>query len=179
MHLGFEIERYSYVLVHDGDDIPPPEFPPGMKVLPIEANDLKRLELFADLINQNFGHLAGHTQATVETILEMFSDPGYFKGGIGLLMDGDRAIGTLAVMREYDDPQAAEVMAFSLAEDYRGHGLGRELLRAAMHVGLQADLKPIFLSVNAENEGAVRLYRSEGFEPQETMVCYALQCGPD
>jgi ribosomal protein S18 acetylase RimI-like enzyme len=37
-------------------------------------------------------------------------------------------------------------------------------------------LDPVVLSVNAENEAALRLYRSEGFVLTETVVCYALDC---
>jgi mycothiol synthase len=173
--LGFAVERYSYVLVHSGKDVPSSNFPDGFRLMAVKAEDSNGLRLFADLINRNFSHLAGHTHATIETIGEMFSDPGYFPGGIALLMEGEKAVGTLAVMREYDNPNAAEIMAFSLAKEYRGRGLGRALLRAAMHVGLQAGLKPIYLSVNAENEGALQLYLSQGFHPQETMVCYALE----
>jgi mycothiol synthase len=179
VQLGFEVERYSYVLVHHGEDVTQPAFPPGFRITAIDAEDSDGLRQFSDLINRNFSHLAGHTHATVDTTLEMFSDPGYLPGGIGLLMDGEKAIGTLAVMREYEDPNAAEIMAFSLATEYRGRGLGRKLLSAAMHEGLKAGLRPIYLSVNAENEGAVQLYLNQGFELQETVVCYALECSGD
>lgn len=173
---GFEIERYSYVLIHPGEGVPEPCFPDGMSLKPLHPGDEAGLESFAALINLNFGHLAGHTHASAETTRQMFSDSGFFPGGIAMLFDGEQAIGTLAVMREYDDPHAAEVMAFSLAPEYRGLGLGRALLRASMHLGIQAGLKPIYLSVNAENKAAVNLYLSEGFQAHETMVCYTLDC---
>lgn len=174
--LGFEVERYSYVLIHPGENVPQPAFPDGFTLQTLDPADEDDLESFAGLINLNFGHLAGHTHASAETTRQMFSDPGYFPGGIAMLFNRKQAIGTLAVMREYDDPNAAEIMAFSLSPEYRRRGLGKALLRASMHVGLQAGLKPIYLSVNAENKAAINLYSSEGFEPQEVFICYALDC---
>lgn len=62
----------------------------------------------------------------------------------------------------------------SVHPEYRGQGLGRLMLRAALGVALRQDLSPVYLSVNAENDSAVGLYLSEGFVKDIAMVCYTL-----
>jgi ribosomal protein S18 acetylase RimI-like enzyme len=50
------------------------------------------------------------------------------------------------------------------------------LLRHAVGFAVQNRFGSVVLSVNAENESALRLYQSEGFSVIETMVCYAKDC---
>jgi ribosomal protein S18 acetylase RimI-like enzyme len=56
--------------------------------------------------------------------------------------------------------------------------LGRMLLRYGVSSAHSAGFSKAVLSVNAENETALRLYRSEGFLTVETVVCYSLTCDP-
>lgn len=57
----------------------------------------------------------------------------------------------------------SEVFGLGVARDRRGLGLGRELLRWG--IGRLRALRPedVTLTVNGHNEGALRLYESEGF----------------
>ena len=56
----------------------------------------------------------------------------------------------------------------------RGCGLGRLILRRGLALSRRAGLNPTWLSVNAENGNAVRLYLSEGFREEKVMVCHVL-----
>jgi ribosomal protein S18 acetylase RimI-like enzyme len=48
--------------------------------------------------------------------------------------------------------------------EFRGHGIGRVLMAGARSEAAKQDLSLLSLHVFEENEGAVRLYRSLGFE---------------
>ena len=66
-----------------------------------------------------------------------------------------------------------DVSALGIVTARQGQGLGRRLLRHAIDFAAQRGFRSVTLSVNAENELALRLYLAEGFTPIETMVCYA------
>jgi ribosomal protein S18 acetylase RimI-like enzyme len=74
------------------------------------------------------------------------------------------------------NPNAAEVCALGIVDQHRGKGLGKALLGYAIATALGKRLHPVVLSVSAENEAALGLYKSEGFTTTKTMVCYTLDC---
>lgn len=52
---------------------------------------------------------------------------------------------------------------------YRSHGLGRALLLQSLHGFVRCGLGRAILEVTAQNEGAIRLYRSVGFRCIKTV----------
>lgn len=174
--LGFHIERFSYVLQNGEAVSAHPHFPDGYSVHPLAPSDGDDISEFARCINENFSGLAGHTDSSPDAIRARFDNEGYVPGGIALLKWNTEAVGTLWVMREQENRNAGELLAFSINECHRGRGLGRALLRTAKGFALRNGLNPLILSVNAENEGALRLYESEGFVRTKTMACCALEC---
>mgnify|MGYP002653699537 CR=1 FL=1 len=50
-----------------------------------------------------------------------------------------------------------------VAPEAHGHGLGRKLLRALLHVARGRGAERVFLEVRPSNPGAIALYHSEGF----------------
>jgi GNAT superfamily N-acetyltransferase len=148
----------------------------GYSVHPLAPSDGDNISEFARCINENFSGLAGHTDSSPDAIRARFDNEGYVPGGIASLKWNTEAVGTLCVMREQENRNAGELLAFSINECHRGRGLGRALLRTAKGFALRNGLNPLILSVNAENEGALRLYESEGFVRTKTMACCALDC---
>jgi mycothiol synthase len=175
--LGFRVERFSYVLVLQEPAARDVRFPNGVTVMPLMPSDLHLIHQFAGTVNTNFSPLAGHVQLTPEDVRRWFSEDTYLDGGICLLVHEEQCIGTLCVLREFGDRNAAEIIALSIGRDFRGQGLGRSLLRYAVAFAVSNGLQPVYLSVNGENETALGLYISEGFVLTETVVCYALDCG--
>jgi len=172
--LNFQIERYSYVL-ENKDTIPSEvQFPQGYSVHPLVVSDKLGIAQFAQCVNESFAELAGHTESTPKDIRTWFDDDCYLEGGLCLLMHEEQPVGTISIMTEREDPNSVEVMALGIIPAYRGKGLGRSLLRYARAFALTQGLHPIVLSVNAENEKALALYKVEGFETIDTMICYAL-----
>lgn len=173
--LGFRVERYSFILERGGPALPDPVFPEGVSIYPLAPDDLEGIRQFADCINEEFKDLAGHTASSTEYIQTWFEDQGYIEGGLCLLRKGEESIGTIGLMHDVENMAAGEIMAIGILEKYRGMDLGRNLFRYGFNFLINKGLKPVILSVNGENHGAIRLYESEGFKLTETVVCYSLE----
>jgi mycothiol synthase len=171
--LGFHVERYSFVLEKHGAVAEEVGFPDGYAVHSLDPSDRVGLSGFAACLNESFKELAGHTDSSAGDIRAWFDDESYVNGGIILLARDGEPAGTVYVMRDSENPEAGEVGAFGIAGAHRGVGLGRSLLRYACSFAAGKGLDPVILSVNAENETALSLYRSEGFVLTETIICYA------
>lgn len=172
--LGFEIERFSFVLERNEPALAEPVFPEGITVYPLGPTDQEGINQFAACLNEEFKELAGHTPSTGEDIQTWFEDQSHIEGGMCLLKDEQEPVGTISMMRDLDDMDAGEIGAFGILEKYRGQDLGRNLLRYGINYLIGKDLKPIILSVNGENHGAIKLYEKEGFILTESVVCYSL-----
>ena len=173
-NLGFEVERYSFVLERSGPALAEPVFPVGFIVHPLVPTDQEGISQFAACVNEEFKELAGHSPSTGEDISTWFEDQGYIEGGICLLKKEQEPVGTISMMRDLDEMNAGEILAFGILEKYRGLDLGRNLLRYGINHLIGRDLKPIILSVNGDNHGAISLYEKEGFILTESVVCYSL-----
>lgn len=173
--LGFNIERYSFVLERSEPAISAPVFPDGYSVKPLEQSDLEGIGQFAACLNEEFKDLAGHTRSTPEDVRTWFDDKSYIAGGLCLLKKGQEAVGTISMMRDLDDLDAGEIGAFGILKEYRGSELGRNLLRYGINFLHEQEFSPVVLSVNGENHGAIKLYRAEGFNLIESVICYALE----
>jgi mycothiol synthase len=172
--LGFEIERYSFILERSEPALSEPVFPVGFTVHPLDPTDQEGISQFASCLNEEFKELAGHTLSTAEDIQNWFKDKSHIEGGMCLLKKEQDPVGTISMMRDLDDMDAGEILAFGILEKYRGLDLGRNLLRYGINYLIGKGLKPIILSVNGENHGAINLYEKEGFNLTESVVCYAL-----
>ena len=62
-----------------------------------------------------------------------------------------------------------EIGSIGLAKDYRGRGLGRELLLSVMDMLAGLGYEKAWLQVSTANQAAFSLYRSVGFVPERTL----------
>jgi ribosomal protein S18 acetylase RimI-like enzyme len=173
LQIGFSVERYSYVMKIDDVSPAGAMVPEGLTLQSIQPSDEPYFHLFTDAINDSFEGLAGHLPMQPDLLREWFEEDTYLKDGIALLLQGSRAVGTAVVARDSEDHRAGEISALSVAKDRRHQGLGRLLLRHAVYFATWQGLRPVYLSLNAENNTALRLYQSEGFVVTDTMVCYS------
>jgi [ribosomal protein S18]-alanine N-acetyltransferase len=72
--------------------------------------------------------------------------------------EGDSVIGYVGLARAGDE---AEVHTLAVDPTYQRRGIGRALLRAVLDHAVGAT---VFLEVRTDNESAIELYRSEGFD---------------
>ena len=61
--------------------------------------------------------------------------------------------------------QTAELETLSVLESERGTGVGKALTEAAYEVARAAGVRTMVVGVAHSNEGAIRFYEREGFEP--------------
>lgn len=172
--LGFEIERYSFILERTEPALSEPVFPEDIFVYPLDPADREGTSQFAACLNEEFKDLAGHTPSTWEDIQTWFEDQSHLEGGLCLLKKGQEAIGTIGLVKDLDNLEAGEIGAFGILEKYRGLDLGRNLLRYGINFLNEKELSPVILSVNGENHAALKLYTTEGFDLTESVVCYTL-----
>ena len=174
--LGFVIERYSFVLERNNIRIDEVIFPEGFSVHPLDPTDQEGIRQYAACVNEEFKELAGHTPSAAEDIQTLFEEDSYLEGGLCLLKKGQEPIGTICLMKDIENLEAGEILAFGILEKYRGQDLGRTLLRYGINFLSEKELNPLVLSVNGENHKALKLYQSEGYHLTESVVCYALDC---
>ena len=150
--------------------VPAPVLPAG--VVGRSFGDWLPLARYVDLLNTSFANHPGPISWTLGQIEYGHSRPDFDPTSILLVSPVSCPEEPVAFVRtalgppEGDDPApVGEVRIVGVMPDWRGRGLGRELLRWGV-----ADLRnrgagPIQLSVEAENELALGLYRRTGFEP--------------
>lgn len=77
------------------------------------------------------------------------------------------AVGCIALWRLQDRVRAFEIKRLYVRPEARGHGIARELLRAAEHRARKQGAREIYLDTKHGMDAALRLYESEGYTPTE------------
>lgn len=83
-----------------------------------------------------------------------------------LAFEDDTPVGLLIAFQGFSTFQASPLLNIHdliVHPDYRGHGLGRQLLEEAERQALDRGCSQITLEVRSDNAAAQRLYQSEGF----------------
>ena len=75
--------------------------------------------------------------------------------------DSKRRIAGFAMLRLAADE--AELMTIAVDKKWRGKGIAKALLRAAVEDLMMSPAKRLFLEVAADNDPALKLYRGSGF----------------
>ena len=143
-----------------------PNLPPGITQTGYVADDIMA---YIDLINEAFATHPTPIRVTLEQIEHIHAKPSFDPAAIALLRnEATEMIGfcITGVNREIDPP-IGTINLVGVRESYRGRGLGKWLLLWGIDRLRSIGIHTIELSVDAENENAVGLYRSVGFEPVE------------
>ncbi|ESX80096.1 MULTISPECIES: GNAT family N-acetyltransferase [unclassified Mesorhizobium] len=78
--------------------------------------------------------------------------------------EGDRVVGWCDITRHFFPSHAHRgSLAIGIIPDYRGQGLGRRLITAALEKARQENFVRVELSVHADNSRAITLYEKTGF----------------
>ena len=169
--LGFRIKRYSWVLDRNIEELIPAEFPEGFEIKKMTAGADE--EAWCTIINSAFADIEGHTHLRSEMIDEMRKEKDYMEGGMLILWNGSNPAGLVKLIKLNDDGEARLfIETLAVHPDYQGKGLGRMLLRYCINFGKEMGLRKAELTVNSENEDAVKLYFKEGFKKTVVFICY-------
>jgi ribosomal protein S18 acetylase RimI-like enzyme len=150
------------------------------------AYDLGQL---ADLLEQAFGEELSRNGEQVLRELRvlsalgplntLFTGTGSEAGGMftGFVWEHDgRLVGNVTVNRPTRHPTRWQVSNVAVLEGYRGRGIGRQLVDAAIDLILRRGGRTAYLFVRDDNESALRLYRQVGFHEVDRVT--DLERGP-
>jgi GNAT superfamily N-acetyltransferase len=86
-------------------------------------------------------------------------------GRIFMAFEGDRAVGCCALVPVA--PGVFELAKMTVAEEFRGRGVGRRILDHAVDQARRAGASRLVLETNHKLEDAIHLYQSAGFRHVE------------
>ena len=167
--LKFRIERYVFVLERDAVPVNPATFPEGYNLKPmVFPGDVPH---WARIRNSVMSALKGFVYYPEESFAEMNRESDFLPEATLILRYGDKLVGIIKAAR---DEQNSGVFGFigpiAVIPEYRGRGLGRNMLREIVRIIQQKNGWRSSLCVNADNEDALTLYLREGFEKTETVL---------
>ncbi len=140
---------------------------PAIDIRPYRAEDRTAFrELNEDWIEKNFG-LEDKDRTTLGDPETYILQPG---GHIFMAFSEDKAIGCCALLLMR--PGVYEVAKMTVAEEYRGYGIGRKLLVHTILSGWALGAESLYLETNDRLADAIHLYESLGFRhlPPERIV---------
>ncbi|MDF2557180.1 MAG: family N-acetyltransferase [Bacillales bacterium] len=172
--LGFELERYIYVMDRDdnGSELSV-ELPEGFSLETMTFNHDE--EEYMKIRNAAFSALVGSSPMSLEQVKDMKNWFEHWENGIQFLKHEERKVGLIRMSLHPDgDDGIAAVEPIAILPEYHRKGLGRQLLRAGLKFAQQNGVKKCTLCVNATNEKAADLYKREGFNPVKIVLCWRL-----
>jgi ribosomal protein S18 acetylase RimI-like enzyme len=82
-------------------------------------------------------------------------------------MVGDKVVGWCDIVSgRHDAKRHSGVLAIGVVLEYRGRGIGSDLMMRAIASARRRHLTRIELTVRADNRAAIALYKSMGFKPE-------------
>ncbi|HEX3572773.1 MAG TPA: GNAT family N-acetyltransferase [Acidobacteriaceae bacterium] len=147
----------------------------GRSALIREVSGAAEVGVFRDLVLEYAAHLASHPAGPEHFCLAGFDEElaglteMYRAPGCMLLTTVDGEPAGCVALREMAEPKGLELKRLWVRPEFRGLGLGRRLMEAAIAHAMVADAEAIYLdTVPAAMPEAVRLYAELGFEPVES-----------
>ena len=151
-----------------------PQWPAGITLRAYDGSDAMRQE-WTDVYNDSFSGHYRFSPATLEDADRISADPAFRPDGL-LLAYRESACAGFCRIEQHET--RGEIGTLGTAHSARGLGLGRALLRWGV-AWLEANTpKPVTLIVDGANEGALGLYRSEGFEVSRSRQIWGRTFGP-
>ena len=166
---AFRVVRRFWMLERPGAEAPAPEWPPGITTRTYVHSEQANRD-WTDAYNASFASHYHFVPATYEDGAYIVAMPDFDPHSVMLAYEGDRCVG---FCRDEIHPRRGEVGTLGVVPDVQGRGLGRALLRWGVRRLLEIGAVPVTLLVDGENEGALGLYRSEGFEVQKTRLVWS------
>jgi mycothiol synthase len=144
----------------------PPRFPDDVVVRWLEPGTDERA--FVELVNEIFLDHPSPLSLELEEVERVHGRKDFDPSTILLVApagDPERLVAFCRVgtFEEDDGTTAGEVKLVGVRRAARGTGLGRELVRWGVAALRERQVARTYLSVESENEGALRIYEREGF----------------
>lgn len=151
----------------------------GTNYVPFSCRTFKRGEEAAltRIQNRSFMDTWGFNPNTVEEITYRTKLPCCVPEGIVISWDGDRPIAycwTKINLGRDDrkDRRSGSIHMLGVDPDYRGRGLAKQVFAAGLSYLIKQGTNITQISVDSENEAALTLYKSAGFEIGKTTLWF-------
>lgn len=158
--LGYEPRRWYWLMERPRGGAPEPAWPDGVTSREF-ARDEAMLEAWNRVYNDSFREHYHYVTSTLDDARALANAPAFRPDGVRLAWRDGRCVGFCRCELFAD---RVEIGSLGVVREARGIGLGRALLRWGVRWLEQVSPLPVTLLVDGENEGALGLYRSEGFE---------------
>lgn len=170
--LDFNYFRTAFLMERVNKPLLKETFPTGYDLKPFRSG--KDEAVYKDIRNIAFKNLEGsQTPITEEDVVRLTTDTYLLKDGAQILWHNEKPIGIIRVLYDtYNNKDYGFVAPIAIIPEYQGRGLGLELLKAAIRVGQDSNYNDSLLSVNGENENAIKLYLKAGYEIDREMSCF-------
>jgi mycothiol synthase len=159
-HHGFRHDRFFWKMERTSPATPEVGWPAGVEARRFDASD-QAFEDWNDVYNRSFADHYRFVLTTVADCRAVLARPVQVPDGVMLVYRDDVCVGFCRTSR---DRESGEVAILGVTPEARGVGLGRALLRWGVSSLLEAGAPRVTLMVDGENETALSLYRSEGFD---------------
>lgn len=162
---GYTHERWLWLMERPRAlAVPEPVWPAGVSVRTLDGSDAMLAD-WNDAYNASFAEHYRYIPSPLEHVHELAAAPGFRPDGILLAYREGQVAGFCRTEQHGD---RGEIGTLGTSPSARGIGLGRALLRWGVRWVEQHTSGSITLLVDGENEGALALYRSEGFAVTRT-----------
>lgn len=169
---AFDVQPERSLLQYGLDASRLPEFPADLRLRSFDPGSPRDAAAWLELHNRVF---ADHPEQGAWEAVDFearLQQPWFDPQDLLLVEDGSTLIGFCWVKIPRDDTSPGEIYIVGVDPARRGQGLGRRLTQAGL-AHIKARGRPgAMLYVEANNQAAIRLYESLGFEPLAEHVCY-------
>ena len=136
----------------------------------LKRADMQDIDLLLPLVAayHDFEHIDSDEAGRRAALLRLLDNQDL--GGIWLIYGNDQLAGYIALCRGFSiefNGFDAFIDEFYLLPEFRGQGIGRQVLSAIGNKARELDIKAIHLEVARDNRRARWLYESAGFEARD------------
>jgi mycothiol synthase len=166
--LGFRTDRMFWMMERPRGATPEPRWPEGIRSQVFDGSP-EALQGWNRAYNDSFSDHYHFTPSSLDDARAIAEGPGFRGDGVILAWRDDQCVG---FCRGELHEKRCEIGTIGVAPGARGIGLGRALLRWGVRWLQGITTLPVTLTVDGENENALRLYRQEGFAVTRTRAIW-------
>lgn len=167
--IGFVKGGYSFTMIREDPFFKEPLFPEDFELKTFQIG--RDEEDWCTIRNIGFGD---EGLMSPDMVHIYYDDEAYIDGGMKLLYHKEKPVGTIRIVKEYEDNVPyAYICSVCVKPEYRGRGLARNMLRAAILFGKDKGFPKSSLEVSVKNKNALSLYTNEGFVKLYGVASYA------
>ena len=161
---GYRHARIFWKMERPGASPLKPEWPRGVVVRVFDRSE-RAIADWNEAYNASFARHYRYVPSTLEHARQLAATPHFLSDGLALAYRDGRCVG---FCRNERVGKEAEIGVLGVIPEAQGAGLGRALLRWGVAWFAARGEGRVALRVDGENESALGLYRSEGFEVART-----------